>query len=120
MLMTVAQVRTLSRIFVRLAFMLVFAAACLPAHVASAKTRRGQSRSPLAGSRQLVVVTTPAWDSVQGTLRRFERKGAKGSWTQTGEAFPVVVGRSGLGWGAGLIETEGAGPSKREGDGRAP
>jgi D-alanyl-D-alanine dipeptidase len=98
-------------IFVRLAFILAIAAA----HVASAEAK---VKSPLAGSRQLILVTTPEWGSVRGTLRRFERRGAK--WTQVGEAFDVVVGRSGLGWGAGVVETEGEGPSKREGDGRAP
>lgn len=99
----------------RLAVILVFVAACAPAGVASAKARR---KSPLAGSRQVVLVTTPDWNSLRGTLRRFERRGA--GWTQIGEDFEVVVGRSGLGWGAGLVETEGEGPSKREGDGRAP
>ena len=104
-------------VLIRLAFILLFAAACVPARVASAKTR---VKSPLAGSRQVVLVTTPDWDSVRGTLRRFERRGERAGWTQVGEAFEIVVGRSGLGWGAGLIETEGEGPSKREGDGRAP
>jgi D-alanyl-D-alanine dipeptidase len=98
-------------IFIRLAFILVLAAA----HVASAEAKL---KSPLAGSRQVILVTTPEWSSVRGTLRRFERRGAK--WTQVGEAFDVVVGRSGLGWGDGLVQTEGSGPSKREGDGRAP
>jgi zinc D-Ala-D-Ala dipeptidase len=105
-------------ILARLAFILVAAAAaCAPARVASAKAR---IRSPLEGSRQLVVVTTPGWGSVQGALRRFERKGARAKWTQVGGAFAVVVGRGGLGWGAGLVETDSAGPQKREGDGRAP
>jgi D-alanyl-D-alanine dipeptidase len=112
-------------IFIRLAFILVFAAACAPARVASAKARR---RAPLAGSRQLILVTTPDWGSVSGTLRHFERRGARARWRQVGEAFEVVVGRGGLGWGAGVVKTkgagqskeEGAGPSKREGDGRAP
>ena len=98
-------------ILIRLAFMLAIAAA----HVASAEAKL---KSPLAGSRQLIIVTTPEWSSVRGTLRRFERRGAK--WMQIGEAFDIVVGRSGLGWGAGVVETEGEGPSKREGDGRAP
>jgi zinc D-Ala-D-Ala dipeptidase len=103
------------KIFVRLAFMLA-ALACVAPHASFAKARRPR---PLAGSRQLIVVTTPGWDSVRGTLRRFERRtGAK--WVQVGEAFPVVVGRSGLGWGDGLSKAEGDGPSKREGDGRAP
>lgn len=104
-------------IFIRLVVILVFAAACVPARVASAKTK---VKSPLAGSRQVILVTTPDWDSVRGTLRRFERKSAGASWTQVGGDFEIVVGRSGLGWGAGLVETEGDGPSKREGDGRAP
>jgi D-alanyl-D-alanine dipeptidase len=104
-------------VLIRLAFMLVAVAACAPTHVASAKTRR---KSPLDGSRQLILVTTPEWGSVQGTLRRFERKDARAKWSQVGEAFAVVVGRNGLGWGAGLVEIKGEGPSKREGDGRAP
>lgn len=107
----------LRRISVSLAFMLVAAAACLHAHAAPAKARQ---KSPLAGSRQLLVVTTPGWDSVRGTLRRFERKSPRAKWERAGEAFAVVVGRSGLGWGAGVAVAEGAGPSKREGDGRAP
>lgn len=104
-------------VLVRLVLVLVFAAACVPAHVASAKTGH---KSPLAGSRQVVLVTTPDWDSVRGTLRRFERRGERASWTQVGGDFEIVVGRSGLGWGVGVFKTEGDGPSKREGDGRAP
>ena len=105
------------KIFIRLAFMLTVVAACAHAHVASAKAR---NRSPLSSSRQLILVTTPEWGSVRGTLRRFERKGARAKWTQVGEAFEIVVGRSGLGWGDGVVGSKGAGPSKREGDGRAP
>jgi D-alanyl-D-alanine dipeptidase len=99
-------------ILIRLAFILVVLAC---AQAASAKARK---RAPLDGSRQFILVTTPEWSSVRGTLRRFERRGAK--WTQVGEAFDIVVGRSGLGWGDGLVEPGGEGPSKREGDGRAP
>jgi D-alanyl-D-alanine dipeptidase len=104
-------------VLIRLVVILVVAAAYVPARVASAKSK---VKSPLAGSRQVLLVTTPDWNSVRGTLRRFERSGARASWTQVGEEFEVVVGRSGLGWGAGLSETKGDGPSKREGDGRAP
>ncbi|HVF44162.1 MAG TPA: L,D-transpeptidase family protein [Pyrinomonadaceae bacterium] len=104
-------------VLIRLALVLAFAAACAPAHAVSAKTK---GKSPLAGSRQVVLVTTPGWNSVRGTLRRFERRGARAGWTRVGEDFEVVVGRSGLGWGAGLVEAEADGPSKREGDGRAP
>ena len=76
---------------------------------------------PLARSRQLILVTTRDWGAVPGTLRRFERKGRGGSWAQVGEAVPVVVGRNGLGWGVGLVGAGSAdGPSKKEGDGKAP
>ena len=97
--------------------MLTFVAACAHAHAASAKAKRSP---PLAGSRQVILVTTPGWNSVRGTLRRFERKSTHAKWTQVGEAFDIVVGRSGLGWGDGIVEARGDGPSKREGDGRAP
>src|SRR2546423_236121 len=87
---------------------------------AQGKTRRAKSVSPLSRARQLVLVTTRDWDAVQGTLRRFERKNAKAKWQPVGAAVPVVVGRGGLGWGAGLNARTGEGPSKKEGDGKAP
>lgn len=81
----------------------------------------GQTPAPLARSRQVVLVTTRGWDDVPGTLRRFERKGTRGAWVQVGRDVPVAVGRNGLGWGSGLVETGGeAGPQKKEGDGKAP
>ena len=81
---------------------------------------RGEA-TPLAGARQLVLVVTPAWDSVGATLRRFERADASGAWREVGAAVPAVVGRTGLAWGAGLAaRAEAGGPVKREGDGRAP
>ncbi|HKO55253.1 MAG TPA: L,D-transpeptidase family protein [Thermoanaerobaculia bacterium] len=61
-----------------------------------------------ASPRQLVVVTTPDWAAVDGTLRMYERSGQ--SWRQVGDGVPVVVGRRGL---APIGE-------KKEGDGRAP
>ncbi|MDX1418831.1 MAG: L,D-transpeptidase family protein [Rubricoccaceae bacterium] len=69
-------------------------------------------------ARQLVVVVTPDWESTEATLRRYERDG--GTWAAVGEPVPVVVGRSGLGWGRGLHPDGLDGPQKREGDGRAP
>jgi D-alanyl-D-alanine dipeptidase len=69
-------------------------------------------------ARQLVVVVTPGWEATTGTLRRFEGDG--GTWTEAGAPIPVVVGRSGLGWGRGLHPDGQVGPQKREGDGRAP
>ena len=75
---------------------------------------------PLARSRQLVLVTTRGWDEVRGTLQRFARKNSKAAWRPVGEKIPVVVGRNGLGWGAGLNAQTGGGPSKKEGDGKSP
>jgi D-alanyl-D-alanine dipeptidase len=89
--------------------------------LACAQTALGKTPEPLARSRQVVLVTTRGWDEVPGTLRRFERKGANGAWAQVGREVPVAVGRSGLGWGAGLVDTSAeAGPQKKEGDGKAP
>src|ERR1043165_6158724 len=87
---------------------------------AQGKVGRDKAESPLARSRQLVLVTTRDWGAVEGTLERFERKDSKAAWRRVGEKVPVVVGRSGLGWGAGLNAQAGDGPVKREGDGRAP
>lgn len=72
------------------------------------------------GSRQLVLVTTPDWSATDGALQRYARE-AGGAWAPVGEPVPVVVGRSGLGWGIGLHEAPlPEGPTKAEGDGRAP
>ena len=67
---------------------------------------------------QLVVVTTPGWDSAGGELRRFERSGD--GWRQVDGEQPVTVGRAGSAWGLGLHPSQVAGPLKREGDGRSP
>ncbi len=80
-----------------------------------------RAASPLAHSTQCVVVTTGDWESKGGTLRCLERSATNGPWRSTGAAFPVVMGRNGLGWGRGLSQPDGlAGPVKREGDGRSP
>lgn len=71
-----------------------------------------------ADASQMVLVTTADWDSTSGELRRYERDG-KG-WKQVGETSDIVVGRTGTAWGIGLNDEHGAGPVKREGDGKAP
>lgn len=72
------------------------------------------------GARQLITVTTASWTATDGELRRYEREPG-GEWTPVGAAVPVVVGRSGLGWGRGLHGADQPeGPVKAEGDGRAP
>lgn len=105
----------------RKATRLLMACVLLVCVSAGAQVATGRTPAPLARSRQLLVVTTRGWDDVPGTLRRFERKGARGAWARVGREVPVAVGRNGLGWGSGLVDTGGsAGPSKKEGDGRAP
>src|SRR5689334_5446432 len=47
-------------------------------------------------AQQALVVTTPDWNSVDGSLARLERR--NGKWQQVGSTIPVVVGKSGLGW----------------------
>lgn len=67
---------------------------------------------------QLVVVTTPGWDSAGGQLRRFERAGS--GWRQVDRTQPVTIGRAGSAWGLGVQPPQVGGPLKREGDGRSP
>jgi D-alanyl-D-alanine dipeptidase len=105
----------------RKTFLLTLACLLLASSSARAQVSNGKDAQPLRRARQLIVVTTRDWASVQGTLRLFERKSARGVWRQTGgAAVPIVVGRGGLGWGDGLIKNLGDAPLKKEGDGRAP
>ncbi|MCD9007528.1 hypothetical protein LDO31_15030 [Luteimonas sp. XNQY3] len=75
--------------------------------------------APLTGAQQLVVVTAADWDAAQARMQRFEREG-DGAWRSVGDAVPVMLGRSGSGWGIGLHPAQTGEPQKREGDGRAP
>jgi D-alanyl-D-alanine dipeptidase len=74
----------------------------------------------LDGTRQLIVVTTPGWDSVSGTLRRYERGADGGAWIPVGDVVPVAVGHAGLAWGSDALRRSANEPRKHEGDGRAP
>lgn len=70
-------------------------------------------------SRQLVVVTTPGWNAVQGLAQRYERH-AQG-FQKVGEPFAIVVGKNGMAWGTGITaNSPDQQPLKREGDGKAP
>lgn len=69
-------------------------------------------------STQMIVVTTESWEATSGGLQRFERIDSR--WEPVSDLVQVVVGRSGLGWGAGLHPDQSTGPIKQEGDGRAP
>ena len=81
-------------------------------------------KTPFEKSLQAVVVTTPDWNSVQGTAQLFERKNTKSNWKAVGDEFPIVVGRSGLGGDpqalVGAEYRENDTPRKHEGDGRSP
>lgn len=86
------------------------------------QTSRGLTAySPLAASRQLLVVQAPDWPSAAAGLQRFVRADAAADWLPVGRGIPVSLGRSGLAWGIGLHgEGNRAGPRKQEGDGCAP
>ncbi len=105
-----------------LVLLALLALASLPGAPSAARAQAAAQAPPVNGARQLLVVTTEGWDTVPGTLLRFERAAPGGAWRQVGGPVAVVVGRSGLGWGRGLhAATPAAGdPVKREGDGRAP
>lgn len=78
---------------------------------------------PYSQSQQAIVVTTKDWSAVPGTAQLFERKTPRSKWKAVGGSFPVVVGRTGLGWGKGLSEipaTADRSVLKAEGDGRSP
>lgn len=76
----------------------------------------------LSTATQLIVVTTPDWNSTGGTLQRYARTARQESWQPVGDPIPVVVGKSGLGWGTGVMavpEHHSQDPVKKEGDHRA-
>lgn len=77
----------------------------------------------IGASLQMLVVTTKDWDAVHGTGQRYQRSQSTRTWRPIGDTFPVVVGKTGLGWGRGLQpDTREAtdGPIKHEGDRKAP
>lgn len=76
--------------------------------------------TPLDGSRALVLVVTPHWDSTSGTLTRYARQGPRAPWRAVGAAIPIVVGRTGLAWDDEQATAGPGEPVKREGDGRSP
>lgn len=83
-------------------------------------TTRISPRPMIDRSQQLVVVTTPGWASTTGSMQRFERASATSEWRAIDQSVPVVVGRTGIAWGAGFDGVSSEGPHKREGDGKAP
>lgn len=104
--------------------LLLFATAMLVLPAAG-RAQRTAGRVPpvLARATQLVVVTTPGWDSTSGQLWRFTRARPGARWRAVAPAVPVVVGRTGIALGVGfdrLLPHDAAAPHKHEGDGRSP
>ncbi len=79
-----------------------------------------KSPKPLRNSRQALVVITPDWEAVDGTLQRFERSGVGSPWEPVGAAVPVVIGKNGMAWDASLSRQPAGSPVKREGDLKSP
>ncbi len=88
--------------------------------IPATRVERAALPSPLATSRQLVVVVTPDWNATTGTLRRFARSDVRGAWEPVAQAVPIVVGRTGLAWDGPALAQSPAQPVKHEGDGRSP
>lgn len=78
------------------------------------------SEALLSGSRQIIVVTTPDWKTVDGSLQRYERTASSEPWRAVGDPIQVVVGKGGMGWGIGTGNHPSGDPVKQEGDGRSP
>jgi D-alanyl-D-alanine dipeptidase len=100
-------------------------AVCLAALLAQPATAHGKTK-PLQSSTQILLVTTPDWNAVDGAMQRYARSRPGQRWKAVGEPVAIVVGKSGLAWGLGVSPTDAAGvrraddPVKREGDGKSP
>jgi zinc D-Ala-D-Ala dipeptidase len=101
--------------------MAAIAGCAAPQAVGSQQASAVGSRTPLPldGSRQMVLVVTPAWDSTSGTLRRYVRS-ETGAWRAVGDVVPIVVGRTGVAWDDSQVRPGAGEPVKHEGDGRSP
>lgn len=75
----------------------------------------------LKSARQLLLVTTPGWNSHRATLAWLERSAEGAPWNAVRPPLKAAIGRAGLAWGyserARRSERE---PLKAEGDGRTP
>ena len=112
---------TLARIVLPLCLTMTAGCASPGGAAAQAVARPDERAStPLEGSRQMVLVVTPAWNATSGTLRRFARSSVTESWREVGAPVPVVVGRTGVAWDDSQMTPRPGEPTKREGDGRSP
>ena len=67
----------------------------------------GMTNDVAAQSTQMIVVTTPDWNSIQGRLQRYERTSSAASWQPVGTAIPIVVGKNGVAWASGVVALHG-------------
>jgi D-alanyl-D-alanine dipeptidase len=74
----------------------------------------------VAQSQQLIIVSTPNWNSVAGEMQRFSRDSTKHAWHAVGKSVPVVIGKNGMGWDMHLKNNNDQSPIKHEGDGLTP
>ncbi len=92
--------------------------------IAAGMSAVAKSVDPFASSTQMIVVTTPSWDAVDGKMQRYERRSTHESWQPVGDSIAIVVGKHGLGWGAGVAPGDSgrstSDPVKKEGDGKSP
>jgi D-alanyl-D-alanine dipeptidase len=99
-------------------------ALCCAMLIASGQTSFAKMGDVAAQSTQMIVVTTPDWNTVQGRLQRYERANADAAWQPMGDAIPIVVGKNGMAWGSGVVAIDSikadTDPVKHEGDGRSP
>lgn len=73
----------------------------------------------LKKSGQIILVTSDSWEATTANLSYYDR--SETQFKKVSSDIPVFLGKSGLGWGRGLIEFEKSdGPIKKEGDKRAP
>ncbi len=100
---------------------LLFSVLLIFSFVASNAVAQSLPSANLQSANKLIVVTTPDWNNLQGTLTRYERHGRR--WKQIGDKIAIVVGKNGLGWDAALDRAHPdlySGLVKHEGDGRSP
>lgn len=67
---------------------------------------------------QMLLVITPDWLHVEGTLYRYQRSSPQENWNLVAKPIPIVVGKNGMVWGKHAerdLENW-----KREGDGKSP
>jgi L,D-peptidoglycan transpeptidase YkuD (ErfK/YbiS/YcfS/YnhG family) len=77
--------------------------------------------APLANTKRLVLVTAPTMNDMAATMRLYERASASEAWRALGDAEPVTIGRTGMGWSQFFVKLARRGePIKVGGDKRAP